>query len=365
MYLNRCPATKMSELGPVYPVLFIHGLFSEGSKWKKARNHLAVWFNFQYGGNYFCDTNLSDKNEKLKPADFYTITFSQNYNLSYSQQAQELKQAIDHIKKLNSTKKVILVGHSMGGLAARAYMQQISYKDVYLLVTIGTPHYGSPLAYLKENSEKKAESSFNWIKKQLMKQVRSQENNENNERSWLKKVKDFILQKTLESEKELDTFLASEAFINLAPASEALDQLNSASLPTSVKYVFLIGNLSYIDSLHLPSAGRFYKKILNYWYRLNRKMIRRISKKILAEPFQRFSDYVARYLEEKPASLETLLYDSDGVVPVLSQSLHHFKKPPRLKKEVYLASNHMSQMSSTMKIYQALAVGEAFIDKEN
>ena len=61
-----------------------------------------------------------------------------------------LKLAIDEIKKITGSSKVILVGHSMGGLAAREYIRSyynhVPYNntnDVAKLVTIGTPHLGS------------------------------------------------------------------------------------------------------------------------------------------------------------------------------------------------------------------------------
>jgi triacylglycerol esterase/lipase EstA (alpha/beta hydrolase family) len=43
---------------------------------------------------------------------------------------------------------VILVGHSMGGLVARAYLQRHGESRVAGLVTLGTPHQGSRLAHI-------------------------------------------------------------------------------------------------------------------------------------------------------------------------------------------------------------------------
>ena len=44
--------------------------------------------------------------------------------------------------------KLLLVGHSMGGLVARAYLQRFGSGCVARLVTLGTPHQGSCLAHL-------------------------------------------------------------------------------------------------------------------------------------------------------------------------------------------------------------------------
>jgi len=69
---------------------------------------------------------------------------------SIVKQGYGLKQAIDLIKLKTNSKKVILVGHSMGGLSIREYLRtyfnHIPYNngnDIAKVVTIGTPHLGS------------------------------------------------------------------------------------------------------------------------------------------------------------------------------------------------------------------------------
>ncbi len=57
---------------------------------------------------------------------------------------------IDRAKKAANANKVVLVGHSMGGLVARSYIQSPEYlnrNDVAHLITLGTPHRGSAEAY--------------------------------------------------------------------------------------------------------------------------------------------------------------------------------------------------------------------------
>ena len=85
--------------------------------------------------------------DQLNPGDFYTLNFSNNHTLTFSQQGHELRNAITAVLRANPTKsKVILVAHSMGGLAARAYLQgkaDTFREDVAALITVGTPHQGS------------------------------------------------------------------------------------------------------------------------------------------------------------------------------------------------------------------------------
>jgi pimeloyl-ACP methyl ester carboxylesterase len=59
-----------------------------------------------------------------------------------------LKQRIDAVKADTGQAEVDLVGHSLGGLVARAYIQSDSYGgDVAHLVTLGSPHTGAAKAY--------------------------------------------------------------------------------------------------------------------------------------------------------------------------------------------------------------------------
>jgi hypothetical protein len=45
----------------------------------------------------------------------------------------------------NNEAKVVLIGHSMGGLVARYYVEQLGgYPDVFRFYTLGTPHRGAP-----------------------------------------------------------------------------------------------------------------------------------------------------------------------------------------------------------------------------
>jgi triacylglycerol lipase len=59
-----------------------------------------------------------------------------------------LARRIDAVLAETGAERLILVGHSMGGLVARAYLQRHGEARVAGLVTLGTPHQGSGLAHL-------------------------------------------------------------------------------------------------------------------------------------------------------------------------------------------------------------------------
>ena len=56
---------------------------------------------------------------------------------------RQLARKIDAIRAATGAPTVTIVGHSMGGLVARAYLRRYGAGSVRSLVTIGTPHHGS------------------------------------------------------------------------------------------------------------------------------------------------------------------------------------------------------------------------------
>jgi triacylglycerol lipase len=62
--------------------------------------------------------------------------------------AEQVARGVDRLCSATGASQVILVGHSMGGLVARAYLRRYGEFRVSRLVTLGTPHQGSALAHL-------------------------------------------------------------------------------------------------------------------------------------------------------------------------------------------------------------------------
>lgn len=156
-----------------YPVIFIHGLNGANTTWDEMKTQLEV-FGWRYGGNmdfnlnYDGDNSTSileqdfhDFNKPLQAGDFYTINFDVDVlgnfgtgnNLSNQaaivKQGRAVSKAIQHVLDITGRDKVILIGHSMGGLSAREYLQNESNwveagnHHVAKLFTVGTPHGGS------------------------------------------------------------------------------------------------------------------------------------------------------------------------------------------------------------------------------
>lgn len=58
-----------------------------------------------------------------------------------------IHQAVQRICAETGHEQVVLVGHSMGGLAARAYLRAHGASRIAKVITIGTPHHGTGLAH--------------------------------------------------------------------------------------------------------------------------------------------------------------------------------------------------------------------------
>lgn len=62
--------------------------------------------------------------------------------------ADQIAAKIDAILAATGAPRVALVGHSMGGLVARAYLRRYGPDKVSAVIMLGTPHYGSVHAWL-------------------------------------------------------------------------------------------------------------------------------------------------------------------------------------------------------------------------
>jgi pimeloyl-ACP methyl ester carboxylesterase len=85
----------------------------------------------------------------------FAYDWRKDYLSSSERYLQNLLATIDHLYGQNDY-QVFLIGHSMGGLVARAYLETLGnplgkpadkwYGKIKSLITLGTPHLGAPLA---------------------------------------------------------------------------------------------------------------------------------------------------------------------------------------------------------------------------
>ena len=156
------------------PVLFVHGFCSSADTWNETIPQLSVR---RYGddvprvfessvGKVAVRTSISQEAKTFR-IDFSDLANGFDLlaiaNVPTVRKAGELKVVIDAIKRFTGAPAVIVVAHSLGGLAARAYIQglgrdrngaNIAYGgDVAALIMISTPNQGSVLANLSGKPE--------------------------------------------------------------------------------------------------------------------------------------------------------------------------------------------------------------------
>jgi triacylglycerol esterase/lipase EstA (alpha/beta hydrolase family) len=107
------------------PLLLVHGVLCNGGIWNRVRAYLAA--------------------HDVGPV--YVVTLTPPL-ASIEQFAGQVAARIDAILAATGAAQVILVGHSMGGLVARAYLRGYGGAKVKRVITLGTPHHGSVVAWL-------------------------------------------------------------------------------------------------------------------------------------------------------------------------------------------------------------------------
>lgn len=160
-----------------YPILFVHGFAGKSDNWLSFVNYLSVQAGIYAASNNRLDyclnsdgdqsialvyaasnwrSDVFDYNLTLSPSDLYVINFDTCPSLGGSNRSAAVKQgyavglAVARILAVTGSDKVILMGHSMGGLAIREYLQTSTHwatsdgrHHVAKVVTVGTPHGGS------------------------------------------------------------------------------------------------------------------------------------------------------------------------------------------------------------------------------
>lgn len=181
-FLSAPAASAQSE---EYPILFVHGFCSSSDMWWPMINHFTddtdsrarfssptVLNLYDSKGTVYhlLDRDNPQNNSKSDLFDsgdsskqLFTIDFfndqAQTFKAGYvndtgiRHKGVELSTVIKEVVRISGKSKVIVVAHSLGGLAARAYVEGVAKldtqaaipfnQDVAAIITIDTPHRGS------------------------------------------------------------------------------------------------------------------------------------------------------------------------------------------------------------------------------
>ncbi len=104
------------------PVLLVHGYGCNSGYWKAMSDALA-------------HADITHKAINMEPV-----------LGSIDAYAAIVHHEVDALCKETGAQKIVIVAHSMGGLAARAYLRDHGCERIARVITLGTPHHGTALA---------------------------------------------------------------------------------------------------------------------------------------------------------------------------------------------------------------------------
>jgi triacylglycerol lipase len=119
-------ADQFTPLGPPYPIVLAHGFFG-----------------FEELGGSFLTYFYGVKDDLAAAGETNVHTPAVDPFNDSETRGEELAAAIDAILAETGHEKVVIVGHSQGGLDAR-YVASTRPERVAAVVTIATPHFGTP-----------------------------------------------------------------------------------------------------------------------------------------------------------------------------------------------------------------------------
>jgi len=113
------------------PVILVHGLYHNAGAWTLFRRRL----------------------QRAGFANIYPFQYN-SWTARFEDILKNLERYVEEVETLFPGRKVVLVGHSLGGLLCRALMEGPTghRRNVLGLITLGTPHHGSKLAALGPGS---------------------------------------------------------------------------------------------------------------------------------------------------------------------------------------------------------------------
>ncbi|KAF9321472.1 GPI inositol deacylase [Podila horticola] len=147
---------KDAKLKPTgIPALFIPGNAGSAKQVRSMAKEASKYYYQTLGGG-----NHDSEKPSLRPIDFYSVDFNEEFTAFHGKslwnQARYVNEAIAYILSLYSDDRddsarptsILLIGHSMGGIVARAIftLDNFHYGSVDTIVTIATPHAVPPVA---------------------------------------------------------------------------------------------------------------------------------------------------------------------------------------------------------------------------
>jgi triacylglycerol esterase/lipase EstA (alpha/beta hydrolase family) len=122
--LRHDPTPFFAPASRALPVLLVHGYGCNGGFWAALRTLLR---------RERVSHDTVDLEPVTAPLDDYVA---------------QLDCAVQRLLAATGAPRIVIVGHSMGGLVARAWLRRHGARNVARVITVGTPHHGTGLASL-------------------------------------------------------------------------------------------------------------------------------------------------------------------------------------------------------------------------
>lgn len=117
------PCLRLFPVSSALPVLLVHGYGCNSGYWRRVQRWLER-------------AAISHATLDLEPL----MADIDSY-------AGQLEHAVERLRAATGAAQIVIVGHSMGGLVARAYLRT-GAGSIAHLITLGSPHHGTVLANL-------------------------------------------------------------------------------------------------------------------------------------------------------------------------------------------------------------------------
>jgi triacylglycerol esterase/lipase EstA (alpha/beta hydrolase family) len=129
-------------------MVLVHGYLADGMSWRAASvTHDLLRTGWKDGGHYSYrpEGMLIPSNFDGSTNVFFTVDLPSKSSID--RQARFLQRYMKHLYAVRK-EPIIFVGHSAGGIVARFYLVMPTHVPARSLITIGTPHLGTPTANL-------------------------------------------------------------------------------------------------------------------------------------------------------------------------------------------------------------------------
>ncbi len=258
----------------------LHGLYSSNYHWRELLDSQEfARSEFSYAGNFYLTENMFGINQfvvtpelkdkidlqAIQNNSVFTINFASGFKNDFQQQALQIEKVLELFP--DDATNYYLVGHSMGGLAARQYISNNLNRNIKGMITIGTPNLGSYLGNTNTNLTaflgiitglvKRPDNLITGISriwKEDKKNVTpalapdSKELQELNSKEFPPDIKALCLFSTINTPEEIDNLSADEQIVHQVLQMEKLKSFSSIK-PKDVEITTLYNDLYYNDGL--------------------------------------------------------------------------------------------------------------------